>query len=93
MGDGHTLTCFGPGTQYNPNEPASAQSTSCSYTYSTPSSTEPGGRYTVTATVYYRVTWVARGAPGGGNLGLVAGPTARTTVLVEQSEALNTASG
>jgi hypothetical protein len=93
MGDGHTVTCLGPGTPYNSNEPASAQSTSRSYTYTTPSSAAPGGRFTVTATVYYRVTWVARGAPGGGNLGLVAGPTSRTTVLVEQSEALNTAGG
>jgi hypothetical protein len=89
MGDGHSVTCFGPGTPYKPNEPASSQSTSCSYTYSTPSSSVPGGRYTVTATIYYRVSWVAVGAPGGGNLGLVAGPTARTTVLVEQAEALN----
>lgn len=90
MGDGHTVTCFGPGTPYNPRKKASAQSTNCSYTYSAPSSSVPGGRYAVTATVYYRVTWVAVGAPGGGNLGLVAGPTARTTVLVEQAEALNT---
>jgi hypothetical protein len=93
MGDGRSVTCRGPGTEYKSNEPASAQSTTCSYTYSKPSSTVPGGRFTVTATVYYQVTWVARGAPGGGNLGLVAGPTARTTVLVEQAEALNTSSG
>jgi hypothetical protein len=93
MGDGHVVTCRGPGTPYDLNKPASAQSTSCWYTYLTPSSAEAGGRFTVTATVYYELTWTARGAPGGGNLGLVAGPTARTTVLVEQAEALNTAGG
>jgi hypothetical protein len=93
MGDGHVVTCYGPGTPYNDNEPSSDQSTSCSYTYASPSSAAPDGRYTVTATIYYRVSWVARGAPGGGNLGLVAGATARTIVRVEQAEALNTSGG
>ncbi|MHB8246074.1 MAG: hypothetical protein ACYDGN_12120 [Acidimicrobiales bacterium] len=93
MGDGHVVTCRGRGTPYRPNEPASAQSTKCSYTYTTPSSRKPGGRFTVTATIYYEVSWVARGAPGGGNLGLVAGPSTRTQVRVVEAEALNTSGG
>jgi hypothetical protein len=93
MGDGQVVTCHGPGTPYNGSEPASAQSTSCSYTYTTPSSGQPSGRYSVTATIYYQVSWFARGAPGGGNLGLIPGPTARAQVLVEQAEALNNGPG
>jgi hypothetical protein len=93
MGDGHSVTCYGPGTVYDSNKPASGQSTTCSYLYRTPSSAAPGGRYTVTATIYYRVSWIARSAPGGGNLGLVAGPTARAAVVVEQAEALDTSGG
>jgi len=41
MGDGHSVTCYGPGTVYNRDKPASGQSTNCSYTYRTPSSAGP----------------------------------------------------
>jgi hypothetical protein len=82
MGDGSTLTCGGPGTPYNPSTPNAK--TSCSYRWAT------AGTYTVTATVYWSVTWTAAGAAGGGNLGVQGGPAAAVTVHVVQSQAINT---
>ena len=85
MGDGETVTCDGPGTAYD-----SAQAnttTDCSYTWA------DAGDYTVSATVFWSVTWTASGAPGGGNLGLVAGEPAEAAVTVTESQAINTADG
>ena len=82
MGDGATVTCDGPGTPYDQADPGG--STACSYTWPAP------GSYTVTATAYWSVTWTAVGAPGGGNLGVMAGPPAEVPVTVTQSEAINT---
>ena len=84
MGDGHSVTCNGPGTPYDPSTPDAT--TDCSYTWST------AGSYTVTATIYWSVTWVAAGAAGGGTLGVQPGPAAAVTVHVVQSEAINTPS-
>ncbi len=82
MGDGNQVTCNGPGTPYNPSNPNGT--TGCSYTWSA------AGSYQVTATVYWSVTWTATGAPGGGNLGVQAGPAARVPVTVTESQAINT---
>lgn len=91
MGDGDQITCAGPGTPYNPSSPNA--STDCSYTWTQSSDGQPNGAYEVTATVYWQVAWTATGAPGGGNLGQVAGPAARVAVRVAESQAINTASG
>ena len=72
----------------NPNA-----STDCSYTWTQSSAAQPDGAYEVTATVYWQVAWTATGAPGGGNLGQIAGPAARVAVRVAESQAVNTASG
>ena len=88
MGDGQSVTCPGPGTPYDPADPAAT--TTCSYTWTKSSAAQPGGAYQVTATVYYEATWAALGAPGGGSLGLVPGPSAHMAVRVAQSEAINT---
>jgi hypothetical protein len=85
MGDGDTVTCGGPGTPYSPSDPNA--STDCSYTW------PQAGSFTVTATVYWSVTWTATGAPGGGNLGIQAGPPAAVQVAVTESQAINTPSG
>jgi hypothetical protein len=85
MGDGQSVTCDGPGTPYSASHPDAG--TDCSYTWSRP------GSYQVTATVYWSVTWTAAGAPGGGNLGLQAGPAAQVAVRVTESQAINTPSG
>jgi hypothetical protein len=85
MGDGDTVTCDGPGTAYSPSAPNAT--TGCSYTWPGP------GSFTVTATVYWSVTWTASGAPGGGNLGVQAGPPAQVPVMVTESQAINTPTG
>jgi hypothetical protein len=84
MGDGASVTCDGAGEAYDPATPAAT--TDCSYTWST------AGSYTVTATIYWMVTWAAAGAAGGGTLGVQPGPAATVTVHVVQSEAINTPS-
>jgi hypothetical protein len=84
MGDGHSVTCDGPGTPYEPSNPNGT--TDCSYTWSV------AGSYHVTATVYWSVSWTAVGAAGGGNLGVQAGPAAQVPVTVTESQAINTSS-
>jgi hypothetical protein len=83
MGDGDTVTCAGPGTPYDPNDPNAT--TDCSYTWPGP------GTFEVTATIYWSVSWSAQGTPGGGNLGVQAGPAAGVAVQVVESQAINTA--
>ncbi len=85
MGDGASVTCHGPGTPYASSEPNAT--TDCSYTW------PQAGTFTVTATVYWSVTWTATGAPGGGNLGVQAGPPAQVQVTVTESQAINTPTG
>ncbi len=85
MGDGDTVTCDGPGTPYSASAPNAT--TNCSYTWG------QAGTYHVTATLYWSVTWTAVGAPGGGNLGLQAGPAAQVAVTVTESQAINTPTG
>ena len=91
MGDGHQVTCDGPGTPYDPSTPNAV--TNCSYTWTQSSAGQPGGVYQVTATIYWQVAWSAVGAPGGGSLGLLPGPASHVAVAVAESEALNTAPG
>jgi hypothetical protein len=85
MGDGDSVTCDGPGTPYSASDPNAT--TDCSYTW------PQAGSYTVTATVFWSVTWTAVGAAGGGNLGLQAGPAAQVPVTVTESQAINTPTG
>jgi len=85
LGNGQTVTCEGPGTPYVASEPDAT--TDCSYTWAEP------GSFTVSATVYWSVTWTATGAPGGGNLGDVAGAPADVGVTVTESQAINTSAG
>jgi hypothetical protein len=82
MGDGNQTTCDGPGTPYVASDPNAA--TNCSYTWA------QAGSYQVAVTLYWSVTWTAAGAPGGGNLGLQAGPATEVPVTVTESQAINT---
>jgi hypothetical protein len=88
MGDGSRITCHGLGTPWNVNAPADDPS-GCSYTYSQSSASQPNGTYTITTTVYWHVTWTAKGAPGGGDLGLIPGPSTQTKVYVQEVHAIN----
>lgn len=77
LGTGDQLVCEGPGTPYDASRPEEAQHTDCAYTYARSSAGIParGGlpanAYALTATVEWRATWSAEGAPGGGDLGIV----------------------
>lgn len=48
----------------------------------------PGGAFTVAATVTWRLSWTATGAPGGGALGTVT-RTTEIPVRVAEIQALN----
>jgi hypothetical protein len=87
VGDGHSVTCRGPGVPYDSSNPNAT--TYCSYTWPTSSAGQPDGTYQVTATVYYQAAWTATGAPGGGSFGLVRGPSATVAVRVAESQAIN----
>ena len=96
-GDGTVVTCGGPGVVYVPTRPAAWQSTYCSHVYAASSLGQPSpdgdpddGRYPVTATVEWDVSWSAVGAPGGGALPTLY-TTSRTSLRVMQVESLNTA--
>jgi hypothetical protein len=81
MGDGHTVACASPGTPYRASY-GMASSPTCGYTYPRPSSTlgHPHGRFTITATTFWTVTWA-----GGGQTGTLT-PTSRSQSSVEIGE-------
>ncbi len=93
-GDGGSITCDGPGTPYDPNEPSSAQTSTCSHIYRLSSANQPSpdgnpddASYVVTAKITWAVTWETVGAPGGGALSpLTTSSTAR--LRVEQIESV-----
>lgn len=95
MGDGGSLVCDGPGTAYQPSVPAGSQTTSCSYTYSRSSAGEPsatgdpnGGRFPVTATITWGVTWTAQGVAAGGVLNPLT-TSSSTSLSVEQIQSVS----
>ena len=90
MGDGNSVICFGPGAPWT--SAAGSASSNCQYAYGNNSYAQPNGVYNVTSTIYWHVTWVANGASGGGDFGLVAGPSTTTTVHVGEIHAINVAS-
>jgi len=69
MGDGHSVSCAGPGVAYDPSRSFASQLPPvCGYEYSTSSANQPGEVFVVTATVHFNATWTVSGAPGGGVL-------------------------
>jgi hypothetical protein len=65
MGDGTSITCTSPGTPYAPRYGAQS-SPDCGHTYLRSSRGGAGGRYPVTATSTWEVTWA-----GGGESGVI----------------------
>ncbi len=64
-GDGQAShSCRGPGPQYQSSEPASAQHTDCSFTYSQPSAGQPNNMFAASVTVLWDVWWVGSGNTG-----------------------------
>lgn len=96
MGDGHQITCTGPGVAWHPG----IESSYCSYTYATSSVHQPqvgadvnDRPYRVTATVTYQVSWVCAGQCGAqtaGTVGAVNGPTTRTPLVVGEIQTVVT---
>jgi hypothetical protein len=83
------VTCPGPGNAYDPAEPADVQHTDCAYTYSLPSTGQPGDAYQAAVTVTWRVTWTGSGGAGG-VLDRALPVAVDFTVPVAQGEALVT---
>ncbi len=95
-GDGAVVTCGGPGVVYDPDEPSAWQATYCSHAYArtslgqpTPDGDPDDGRYPLSATVEWQVSWSAVGAAGGGFLPTLY-TTATTGLRVVQVESLDT---
>lgn len=85
MGDGHTVACGNPGTAYTPTR-GLADSPTCGYKYAKTSKGQPGGRYTITATSQWAVTWT-----GGGDSGTIPiTKTSTTTAQIGELQSVNT---
>jgi len=96
MGDGDSVTCSGPGTPFDPDVPAAAQVTACSYDYSVSSAGQPSsdgdsndGSFVVSATITWSVSWSSVGAAASGTLPTLFTSTS-THLRVEQVESLVT---
>lgn len=63
MGDGETVVCDGPGTEWRPALPESA--TDCSHTYTTGSYGAPEGMFSGSVTVTWVFEWWINGAAQG----------------------------
>jgi len=64
LGDGSTLTCTGAGTPYTPGSAPTAASPDCGHTYLRPSLGQPGGRYPVSVTTRWQISWAGTGQAG-----------------------------
>jgi hypothetical protein len=83
------VTCLGPGTAYDPREPADAQHTECAYTYLLPSIGQTGDAYRASVTVTWRVSWTGSGGASG-VLDRALPVSVDFTIPVAQGEALVT---
>ncbi|GMU79289.1 MAG: hypothetical protein AMXMBFR46_20820 [Acidimicrobiia bacterium] len=63
MGDGRTVTCRGPGTEWRSGAPEDAST--CTHTYRGSSAGRPEGRFVVEATVTFEVSWTSNVSAGG----------------------------
>lgn len=86
MGDGHSVTCTGPGTPYGASASPKSPSPDCGYTYRTTSAGRPDSAFAVSATVHWTVTWA-----GAGQSGVFPGMTTTSDAdfRVAESQALN----
>jgi hypothetical protein len=89
MGEGGVVVCRGPGTPFDPAAGGLDQPGTCSYTYRRASAGAPAGRFTVTATTTWRITWTAAGAAGGGTLPPLS-RSSQTALRVAEVQAINT---
>ncbi len=83
MGDGHSVTCEGPGTEWTPG---AVESPTCDHTYEMSSAGQPGDAYEVTATATWAVTWSGGGTSGS----LTVTRTSTTSVRIGELQVLVT---
>ncbi|WP_433530277.1 hypothetical protein ACQPYA_29570 [Micromonospora sp. CA-263727] len=85
MGDGAMVTCVGPGTAWSSGSDPRKASPDCGHVYRRSSAAAPGGRYAVTVTVTWEVTWA-----GAGQSGTVPGltTTGQVQTRVQESQAV-----
>ena len=88
MGNGDQVLCLGLTDAWDPAVSEDAQPSRCRYSYRTTSAGQPNEQFTLTATVYWKVSWSVVGAPGGGDLGEI-GRSATTAVRVAQIQTVN----
>lgn len=89
LGDGSTVSCRGPGTDWRPGLPEDASS--CTHTYRTSSAGSPSGTFNVQATVEFEVSWSSN-AGGGGALPAIT-RTSTLNVEVGEIQAIGTREG
>lgn len=84
MGDGTTVVCPTSGTPYEPSY-GNTKSPDCGHIYQKSSSTKSGGKYTVTATSDWVITW-----EGGGQSGTIGlnGLTRSVAIAVGEAQVL-----
>lgn len=82
-----SATCHAPGRPWAKGMTDAARAT-CSVTYRTSSEDQPKGRFAITATIAYRVTWRCTGScpTAGGDLGLVDAPAGAGALRVLQRQ-------
>ncbi|WP_328623212.1 hypothetical protein [Streptomyces sp. NBC_00354] len=84
MGDGAQVTCTGPGTPYAA-EFGKQMAPDCGHMYTRTSAQAPGGRYAVTATTTWEISWA-----GGGQTGtLTAIRESATSLAIGELQVLN----
>jgi len=85
-GDGGGTTCNGPGVEWRRGMRDDA--TYCSYTYRHSSAQQQGGKYTLSVTVWFEVTWTSNTGDSGGLPAISR--TASRQVEVGEVQALET---
>ena len=92
LGDGTVVTCDGPGLAFDSTIPATAQTPTCSHTFTRSSASRPGSAFEASVTVRWRASWTVTGAAGGGDLGVIE-RTAAFPIRVGEVQAINTPAG
>jgi hypothetical protein len=87
MGDGATVTCHGPGTVYRTSV-GMAESPTCGHMYAKTSAAASGGRYRLTATSTWTITWEVTVGPGGQNGQLTQTQQSQMQVAVGEVQVL-----
>lgn len=86
-GEGSTV-CDGPGEPWTPG--SDAETSSCGHKYTSTTVDEPGGKYSVSATMSWRASWTCEGAciADGGDLGTIESESESAQLEVRQRQSL-----